>query len=76
MGESFGVLVDAIGDVAKADETRIENMGDQGLEVAKEKSGELSDLIVGNCKLDDRIMIVLASDLLLARIREIHKGNA
>ena len=73
VGESFGVLVDAIGDVVEADETRIENMGDQNRETGDEVMRELSDLIIGNCKLDEKILTVLDSTLLLKRIQEKHQ---
>ena len=72
VGESFGVLVDAIGDVVEADETRIENMGNQNRETGDDGMRELSDLIIGNCKLDDKILTVLDSTLLLKKIQEKH----
>ncbi len=74
VGESFGVLVDAIGDVVETDETRIENMGERNRENG-DGMRELSDLIVGNCKLDDKILIVLESTLLLKKIQKNRGGR-
>ncbi|MCP4350697.1 MAG: hypothetical protein GY795_34955 [Desulfobacterales bacterium] len=73
VGESFGVLVDDVGDVVEADETRIENMGDQNRETEDDSMQELSDLIIGNCKLEDRILIILDSALLLRKIQKKHE---
>lgn len=73
VGESFGVLVDAIGDVVETNETRIESMGDRKHEIGDDGMKEFPDLIIGNCKLDDKILIVLESTSLLKKIREIHQ---
>ncbi len=72
VGESFGILVDAIGDVVETNETRIENMGDRNRESGEDDMKNLSDLIIGNCKLKDRIMIILDSALLLEKIEIKH----
>lgn len=74
VGESFGVLVDAIGDVVETNESRIENMGDRNRDTGEGGMSEMSDLIIGNCKLDDKILIVLESDRLLKKIRELHRA--
>ena len=73
VGESFGILVDAIGDVVETDETRIENMGDRNRDSGEGGMGELSDLIIGNCMLDDRILNILRSETLLRKIQEKHR---
>ena len=73
VGESFGILVDAIGDVVETDETRIENMGDGNRDTEDGGMRELSDMITGNYKLDDKIVIILDSTLLLKKIKGKHE---
>ncbi|MDM8535774.1 chemotaxis protein CheW [Desulfobacterales bacterium HSG17] len=72
VGESFGVLVDAISDVVETDETRIENMGNRKLESSDVGMRKFTDLMVGNCKLDDKILIILDSKRLIEKIQEKH----
>ncbi len=72
VGESFGVLVDTIGDVVEANEALIENMGDQNPDSGEGGMQELSDLIIGNCKLDDKILTVLDATSLMRKIEKKH----
>lgn len=67
-GESFGVLVDRIGDVAEVDITQIEDRrkNDQGPPEGHER--RVSDLGIGVCKLKDELMVILNSKLFLKHI--------
>ncbi len=60
-GESFGVLVDQIGDIADVDENQIEKcLPDENS--STETGG---DSTVGICKLEDELMVILAPGKLL-----------
>ncbi len=69
-GESFGVLVDRIGDVADVDETQIEDRrkNDQGHPEGHER--RISDLGIGVCRLKDELMVILNSKLFLKHIQK------
>jgi chemotaxis signal transduction protein len=66
VGESFGVLVDSVGDVVEVDETRLE----QGLEhdsaFTEENSAPLRESI---CKLEKELLVVLNARNFLKRIK-------
>ena len=70
VGESFGILVDRVGDVVEVDETRIENLGDKSQESVQSSLRDAQDLVQGICRLDDRLMIILDSAMLLGKIKE------
>ncbi|MDM8535772.1 hypothetical protein QUF70_03370 [Desulfobacterales bacterium HSG17] len=59
--------------LVETDETRIENMGDRNQGSAEDKIRKYSDLIMGNCKLDDKSLIILESTLLLNKIQKVHE---
>ncbi len=65
VGESFGILVDGVGDVAEVDPARIENLGDRGQEVQARGLEDVRDLITGICMLKDRLLILLNAPKLL-----------
>ena len=59
VGESFGVLVDRIGDVAEVDEQVIEDRRQEEKGVPKSEDRRKTDLGAGVCKLDDALMVIL-----------------
>lgn len=69
VGESFGILVDTVGDVVETNEAGIENMGERNRENGSGLRGSY-DLIVGNFKLEDKILIILDSTLLLKKVEK------
>lgn len=72
VGESFGILVDDIGDVAKTDENQIEETGKDG--TVRDKSfRRFTDLIEGVCKLKTELLVVLNSGALLKKMVDDHK---
>lgn len=70
VGESFGVLVDSVGDVVETDAGGIENMGERNTGLK-----EFRDLIEGNYKLEDSILIILDSTMLLDKIEKFNSGT-
>ncbi len=70
VGESFGVLVDSIGDVAEVDETQVEGLGKTDQKVEDKTIQSFSDLVKGVCKLKQDLLVVLNSSVLLKRIEE------
>jgi chemotaxis signal transduction protein len=70
VGESFGILVDRIGDVVEVDEAQIES-GRLAEENAAEQRVEGPELISGVCKLQSTLLLIInARDLLKALERQ------
>ncbi len=61
VGESFGVLVDRVGDVVEVDESYIEDRRKSSKEGRGGVERRKSDLGSGVCKLDDELMVILNS---------------
>ena len=71
-GESFGVLVDSIGDIVTVDEEQIENRReedkgppDEGTERRKLDLGE------GVCKLEDELLVLVNSKNMLNIVQKL-----
>ncbi len=63
-GESFGLLVDAVGDVATADESMIEWRA--GLDSAKPGAERME---TGVCKLEKRLLVILEPSVALKNVQ-------
>ena len=72
IGESFGVLVDKIGDVVETDEQSIEKPGDPEHKIIVKHAGIMTDLILGICKLEQELMLILDSRAIFMKIIQIH----
>jgi len=72
IGESFGVLVDEIGDVAETDESSIETLGNTDQKIEEKRLEDFSDLIQGICKLEETLLVILSSGELFKKIIRIH----
>jgi len=68
VGESFGVLVDSIGDVVEVDESRIEDHRKEKDKHSKNKTRDISELWSGVCKLEKGLLVILNSRNLLRNI--------
>jgi len=65
VGESFGILVDRIGDVAEVEEQMIEDRRQEEKSLPKNGDRRKTDLGAGVCKLDDTLLVILNSQNLL-----------
>ena len=74
VGESFGILVDSVGDVVEVGEDRVENLGEKGHEIMEGGMQDASDLITGVCKLKDELLMILDSPVLIEKIRKMHSS--
>lgn len=68
VGESFGVLVDCIGDVVRVDAIRTETVGEKDKSSGAGHFSSVSKLLSGICKLDTELLMILNSALLLKQI--------
>ncbi|MCP4348930.1 MAG: hypothetical protein GY795_25905 [Desulfobacterales bacterium] len=69
-GESFGVLVDQIGDIAEVDEDQIEDcISDEN---SPPETGKKTDISAGICKLKDELLIILATE----KVREVRSERS
>jgi len=66
IGESFGVLVDSVGDVVEVDESRLEQGLDDDPSFSEEKLPELRESI---CKLEHELLVVLNARNFLKRVK-------
>jgi len=73
VGESFGVLVDCIGDVIETDPSFIETSGKTDRHMEDPHLKNFSDLIEGICKMEDQLLVILDSASLLRKIEEKHQ---
>ncbi len=65
VGESFGVLVDAISDVVETDENLIESGSIVNEELGSDERNETVDLIAGVCRLKDSLLLIINARNLL-----------
>lgn len=72
VGESFGVLVDSIGDVAEADEAQIEESGKVDQKLKEKGIKNFSDLVKGICKLEEELLVILNPGDIFQKIVENH----
>lgn len=68
IGESFGVLVDKIGDVVAVNTADIENLQEEKTAHQKEKSIVSSDFTEGVCKLEKKLLVLLDSEKLFGKV--------
>lgn len=71
VGDSFGVLVDAIGDVVETDESLIEPGQLVNEELEGEDRSEAVDLISGVCRLDGSLMLLINAHKLLKVVEKV-----
>nr|MBF0220908.1 chemotaxis protein CheW [Desulfobulbaceae bacterium] len=71
-GESFGVLVDKIGDITKVNTGLIEDRRKKNTTLTKGESDRRSrtDFVSGVCKLEDKLIILLNARMMLASINK------
>jgi len=65
VGESFGILVDRIGDMVEVDEGRIEDYRPDESGSSAEISRRKADLTMGICKLEEELLIILNAEKFL-----------
>lgn len=65
VGESFGVLVDAVSDVVETDESLIESGSIVNEELGTDERNEAVDLITGVCRLKDSLLLIINARNLL-----------
>lgn len=65
VGESFGVLVDAVSDVVETDESLIESGSIVNEELGADERNEAVDLISGVCRLKDSLLLIINARNLL-----------
>ncbi|QDU61153.1 Chemotaxis protein CheW [Planctomycetes bacterium Pan216] len=72
-GDSFGVMVDAIGDIVDVDEDLVEERRsrDEGLPEGAERRQLGADFVCGVCRLDEELLMVVNSRQLLPAIEKI-----
>ncbi|MCK5684662.1 chemotaxis protein CheW [bacterium] len=68
--ESFGILVDRLGDIAEVGEEMIEENRKSETGTSLEKASSLENIISGTCKLKDRLMVILTAEKLLNAVKE------
>ncbi len=68
VGESFGVRVDAIGDVVEVDESSIESGSLANEVLGNDDRSEMLELISGVCRLEDSLLLLINARLLLRAI--------
>lgn len=64
VGESFGILVDSIGDMIEVEDSRIEYRKSDDIGTLQGTDRKKSDLSAGICKLEDELLIVLRAEKL------------
>lgn len=64
VGESFGILVDHIGDMIEVDDSRIEYRKSDDIASLQGIDRKKSDLSAGICKLDEELLIILRAEKL------------
>jgi len=70
VGESFGVLVDKIGDIIETDESRIERKETKRTDMKDDLQEKLSELEDGICKLEKDLMTILNPSKILGVIMQ------
>lgn len=74
IGESFGVLVDKIGDVVEVAENEIEKMK-KGRDFGGDLNARLDDLTTGVCRLKDNLLVIINPKVLLPEIERLTNKN-
>ncbi len=72
VGESFGILVDSVGDVAELHEDEIEQMNGDHAALAESGLRGSPELIKGIGKLRSSLLMVLNAKALLEKVEKIH----
>jgi len=70
VGESFGVLVDKIGDIIETDESRIERKETKRTDIKDDLQEKLAELEDGICKLEKDLMTILNPSKILGVIMQ------
>ncbi len=68
--ESFGILVDKLGDITEVAEEMIEEHRNSDTGSSLEKASSIKNIISGTCKLNDRLMVILTAEKLLNAVKE------
>lgn len=73
VGESFGVLVDKVGDVVTVDNDAIEDRRSSGQPLPEigERRGNAEGLANGVCKLQDSLLVILNARNFLAQVENV-----
>ncbi len=71
VGESFGVLVDKIGDVIEVEEKEIEEVQKSSDKMLNDKKVIVDDLAEGVCRLDDTLLLLLKPGLFLSTVEKL-----
>lgn len=70
VGESFGVLVDKIGDVISVNESEIEEM-QKSRDMNSEINTKVEELTSGVCRLKDNLLVILKPEELLQKVEKL-----
>ena len=70
VGESFGILVDQIGDVVEVEDATIEERRNDKQAATDGQEGRNTTLGMGVCKLDDNVMVLLDARRFLTTMKE------